>query len=129
MGDLAVKTGSREEFIDITDEVQREVQASGVGEGLCHVFVPHTTCGVTVNEGYDPAVREDVVAHLRKQVPQAAGWKHAEGNSDSHVKSVVVGPSLVLPVAGGRLRLGRWQAVFFCEFDGPRERTVWVTVR
>jgi secondary thiamine-phosphate synthase enzyme len=127
--EIPVRTNNREEMIDLTDRVQSEVERSGVTDGLCHLYVPHTTCGVTVNEGYDPAVREDVVAHLAESVPLAGEWRHAEGNSDAHVKAILVGADLTLPVSSGRLRLGRWQAVFFCEFDGPRERTLWLTVR
>jgi len=126
--ELRVPTERREVMVDITDRVQKEVGASGVAEGLCHVFVPHTTSGVAVNEGADPAVQHDFLQHLNELVPQAGQWRHAEGNSDSHIKAMLVGSSVTLPVVDGRLRLGRWQAVFLCEFDGPRERTVWVQV-
>lgn len=121
-------TSDREQMVDVTPQVEAQVGASGVREGLCHVYVPHTTCGVAVNEGADPDVQQDVLAHLRSLVPHEGSWRHVEGNSDSHLKAVLTGASAVLPVAAGRLRLGRWQAIFLCEFDGPRERTLWVTV-
>jgi secondary thiamine-phosphate synthase enzyme len=126
--ELTVPTRAREELVDVTRELQARVAESGVQTGWCHVFVPHTTCGVTVNEGADPDVRTDLLAHLRQLVPQdTPGWRHAEGNSDAHIKAVLTGCEVTLPVESGRLRLGRWQAVFLCEFDGPRERSVWVS--
>ena len=128
MRELRVPTERREQMVDITDRVQKEVVASGVSEGLCHVYVPHTTSAVAVNEGADPAVQHDFLQHLNELVPQAGEWRHAEGNSDSHIKAMLVGSSVTLPVVDGRLRLGHWQAVFLCEFDGPRERSVWVQV-
>ena len=124
-----VATERREQMVDITDRVQKEVGGSGVTDGFCYVFVPHTTSGVTVNEGADPAVQHDFLQHLNELVPQAGEWRHAEGNSDSHIKAMLVGTSVTLPVVDGRLQLGRWQAVFLCEFDGPRDRSVWVQVQ
>ena len=126
---MSVSTQRREQMIDITEQVQAEVGRSGVGDGICHLYVPHTTCAVTVNEGADPAVQHDFLNHLNVLVPQQHEWQHAEGNSDSHIKSILVGATLAVPVVNGRLRLGRWQAVFLCEFDGPRQRSVWVQVR
>jgi secondary thiamine-phosphate synthase enzyme len=123
-----VTTSRREELVDVTDQVRDAVRAAGVGEGICLVASPHTTCAVTVNEGWDPAVVSDALGHLREVVPHEAGFAHAEGNSDSHIKTMLVGTSASLPVAGGEVRLGRWQAVFLCEFDGPRERELWITV-
>jgi secondary thiamine-phosphate synthase enzyme len=128
MKKLDVSTQRREQMIDITERVQQEVDGSGVSDGICHVYVPHTTSAVTVNEGADPAVQHDFLEHLNELVPQAGQWRHAEGNSDSHIKAMLVGTSVTLPIAEGRLQLGRWQAVFFCEFDGPRDRSVWVHV-
>jgi secondary thiamine-phosphate synthase enzyme len=128
MKKLDVSTQRREQMIDITERVQQEVGGSGVSDGICHVYVPHTTSAVTVNEGADPAVQHDFLEHLNELVPQAGQWRHAEGNSDSHIKAMLVGTSVTLPIAEGRLQLGRWQAVFFCEFDGPRDRSVWVHV-
>jgi secondary thiamine-phosphate synthase enzyme len=130
---LGVSTRAREELVDVTDAVRdvvREaVRAAGIEEGVCLVFSPHTTCAVTVNEGWDPAVRGDALQLLGELVPRERDFAHAEGNSDSHIKSMLMGASALLPVAGGELKLGRWQAVFLCEFDGPRERQLWVVVR
>lgn len=126
---LRVRSGGREEMIDITERIQGAIAAADVDEGICLVYSPHTTCAVTVNEGWDPDVQADALRHLRTLVPRDAGFAHAEGNSDAHIKAMVVGAGAVLPVSGGRLRLGRWQAVFLCELDGPREREVWVQVR
>ena len=97
-------------------------------DGICHVFVPHTTAGVTINEGADPDVAHDIEAQLARMVPEDAGYAHGEGNSDSHIKTLLVGPSCIAPVRGGRLALGTWQAIFFCEWDGPRTRKIEVTV-
>ena len=128
-----MSTRAREELVDVTDAVRavvREaVRAAGVEEGICLVFSPHTTCAVTVNEGWDPAVRGDALQLLGELVPRERDFAHAEGNSDSHIKSMLMGASALLPVAGGELKLGRWQAVFLCEFDGPRDRELWITVR
>lgn len=124
---LRLQTERRTELRDITRLVDEALAAAGVGEGVCHLFVPHTTAGLTVNEGADPDVAADIVTQLGRLAPPDSGYRHVEGNADAHVKSVLAGPSLLLPVSGGRLRLGRWQAVFFCEFDGPRTREVWLT--
>jgi secondary thiamine-phosphate synthase enzyme len=115
-------------MIDVTGLVRETVRAAGVREGICLVVSPHTTCGVTVNEGWDPAVPADALSHLRAVVPREAAFSHAEGNSDSHIKTMLVGTSATLPIAGGEVQLGRWQAVFLCEFDGPRDRDLWVSV-
>lgn len=129
MTEIEVATGAREQMVDVSDELRRAVASSGVADGLCHVFCPHTTCGLAINEGDDPEVAADVLAHLSRLVPAGAAWRHAEGNADAHLKALLAGADLTLPVAGGVLRLGRWQAVFLCEFDGPRRRRLWVTVR
>jgi secondary thiamine-phosphate synthase enzyme len=126
---LRVSSRQREEMIDVTDAVRGAVRTAGVQDGVCLVFAPHTTCAVTVNEGWDPDVQADALRLVRELVPQEAEFAHSEGNSDAHIKSMFVGASALLPVAGGELRLGRWQAVFLCEFDGPRDRELWVTVR
>ena len=123
-----VTTGRRAQMVDITERVAEAVERSGVKEGVCHVFVPHTTAGVTINEGADPAVAADIESHLGELVPREAAFEHAEGNSDSHIKTVLVGPSCTAPVRGGRLALGTWQAVFLCDWDGPRTRRVEVGV-
>ena len=112
----------------MTTRVREVVRATGIADGVCLVASPHTTCGVTVNEGWDPAVPADALDHLRAVVPRAAAFAHAEGNSDAHIKTMLVGTSASLPVAGGEVLLGRWQAVFLCEFDGPRSRELWVSV-
>lgn len=125
---LQVKTARRTHLVDITPQVQGVVRESRVQSGLCHLYVSHTTAGITINEGADPDVARDIEATLDRLVPKDAGYKHFEGNADSHVKSTLVGVSQVIPVEGGRLGLGRWQAVFFCEFDGPRTREVCVKV-
>jgi secondary thiamine-phosphate synthase enzyme len=108
--------------------VAEVVSASGVAEGIAHVWCPHTTAAITVNEAADPSVARDIVAGLARMVPRDGGWQHAEGNSDAHLKAAMLGASASVPVSGGRLALGTWQGVFFCEFDGPRSRRVEVRV-
>ena len=129
MQTLSVKTSSRVEMVDITSQVAQAIRDEGVDEGLAVVFVPHTTAGVTINENADPDVARDIRRHLDKLVPPNEGYAHAEGNADAHIKSSLFGPSLVLIVSGGRPVLGTWQAVYFCEGDGPRRRKVHVAVR
>jgi secondary thiamine-phosphate synthase enzyme len=124
---IAVPTERREQFVDVTDAVMAAVGDLGLRDGAVLLHVPHTTAAVTVNEGFDPDVASDVLATLGRLVPRDAGYAHVEGNSDSHVKSILVGSSQLLPVSGGALVLGRWQRVFFCEFDGPRERELLVS--
>lgn len=126
---LTVRTNRAEELVKITDRVQSLVNDAGVEQGICTVFVPHTTAGVTINEGADPDVATDLLAALDRIVPRDLPYKHGEGNSPSHVKASLMGSSVTVIIAGGRLQLGTWQAVFFCEFDGPRQRTVWVDIR
>jgi secondary thiamine-phosphate synthase enzyme len=123
-----IRTQRRAQLLDVTDEVDREVARSGVSEGVCHVFVQHTTAGVTINEGADPDVARDIETFLARMVPKESGFRHGEGNSDSHIKTILVGPSVTAPVRAGRLALGTWQAIFLCEWDGPRKRTVEVAV-
>lgn len=123
-----VTTRRRAQLVDITECVAQVVERSGVKDGVCQVFVPHTTAGVTINEGADPAVAADIESHLGELVPKEAAFEHAEGNSDSHIKTVLIGPSCTAPVRGGKLALGTWQAVFLCEWDGPRTRRVEVGV-
>ena len=124
----AVKTGARTEIKDITAEINRLIQRAGVENGLCCLYVPHTTAGILVNESADPDVAVDIGNALDRLVPRDAGYRHYEGNADSHVKSSLVGVSETIPIEGGRLALGRWQGVFFCEFDGPRQRQVKVKI-
>lgn len=128
MESIEVKTRKRTEFIAVTREVEAVVAKSGVKDGLCSVFVPHTTAGVTINENADPTVQSDILMELNKIVPFQDGYAHAEGNSAAHVKATLVGASVQIPVADGRLALGTWQGVYFCEFDGPRSRKAFVTV-
>ena len=128
MRTLEISTSQREQLVDVTAQVREAVQAAGEREGICLVASPHTTCGVTVNEGWDPAVTADALVHLRDVVPRERAFAHAEGNSDAHIKTMLVGTSAALPVADGEVRLGRWQAIFLCEFDGPKARSVYVSV-
>ena len=123
-----VKTNRRTQLVDITERVAEAVRRSGVSDGTCHVFVPHTTAGVTINEGADPDVARDIESHLGELVPKEAAYQHAEGNSDSHIKTVLIGASCLAPVRDGKLALGTWQAIFLCEWDGPRTRSVEVRV-
>ena len=123
-----VHTRRRAQLVNITDKVSEAVERSGVREGICHVFIPHTTAGVTVNEGADPDVAADIESLLAELVPKEAAFEHAEGNSDSHIKAMLSGPSCAAPVREGKLALGQWQAIFLCEWDGPRTRRVEVGV-
>ena len=123
-----ISTKSKVELQDITSRIREIVQSSGVREGVCHVFVPHTTAGVTINEDADPDVGRDILAQLEKMVPSQGSYQHREGNAPAHIKASLVGCSQMLLVEDGRLVLGTWQGVFFCEFDGPRQRTVLVEV-
>ena len=124
-----VPTRERQQMIEITDVVRRAVQAAGVTHGMVIVFVPHTTAAVTINENADPDVKHDLLLKLSRLVPQdEPGYQHAEGNSDSHLKTAAVGTSVTVIVEAGRPMLGRWQGIQFCEFDGPRQREVWVKV-
>ncbi len=126
---LDVQTGAAVEFHEITTHVEQHVRASGVTEGLCYIFCPHTTAGLTINENADPDVRRDMIHALDRAVPlRDPAYRHAEGNSAAHVKASMMGFSAVVPVMAGRLVLGTWQGVYLCEFDGPRRRQVMVTV-
>ena len=125
---ISVKTRSRIEMVDITSSVQKEVSRIGIEDGVCVVYVPHTTAGITINEGADPAVCEDILAKLNDLVPARAGYRHTEGNSDSHIKTSLMGSSVSVIVEKGRLVLGTWQKIFLCEFDGPRSRRVYLKI-
>jgi secondary thiamine-phosphate synthase enzyme len=129
MAEFEIATKSQAQMVDVTAQVKDAVRQSGVKRGLCNVFIPHTTAAVIVCENADPDVIHDLLAHLRKLVPREAGYKHGEGNAQAHILSVMLGTSLNLPVEGGQLRLGRWQGVLFAEFDGPRRRSVVVSVQ
>jgi len=121
---FTVKTRSQTEIIDITDSVQDMLQKSSLEQGLCFVFVPHTTAAVTINESADPSVKSDMLNVINQVIPWEAGYRHMEGNSPAHIKSTLVGASELIAVEKGRLVLGTWQGIFFCEFDGPRTRKV-----
>ena len=121
---LTVKTSSATQFVDITSEVEQAVRASGLREGWCLLYVPHTTAAVTINESADPAVRADILMVLNDVIPWKANYRHLEGNSPAHIKSTLVGASEIVAVQKGRLVLGTWQGIFFCEFDGPRTRKI-----
>ena len=125
---LEVKTTQRTELVDITAEVEKLVSASGVQHGLCHLYVPHTTAGIIINENDDPDVARDIEATFDRLVPKNGPYRHREGNADSHIKSALVGVSETVPIDAGRVSLGRWQGIFFCEFDGPRHRQVRVKI-
>jgi secondary thiamine-phosphate synthase enzyme len=126
--ELSIQSHQRAELIKLDAQVEKAIGESGVQDGVCHVYVPHTTAGVTINEGADPAVAQDLLARLEHLVPRDAGYAHTEGNADSHIKATLVGSSATVLVKGGRPALGTWQSVFFCEFDGPRRRRVVVRV-
>ncbi|MDD1710286.1 MAG: secondary thiamine-phosphate synthase enzyme YjbQ [Methanoregulaceae archaeon] len=125
---LEVSTSSRTQLIDITNLVAAELSKTGVKNGTCSVYMPHTTAGLTINENADPDVARDILAGLAHLVPVTGEYRHAEGNSDAHIKASLMGFSLRVPVIDGRLALGTWQALYFCEFDGPRHRNVMVGI-
>lgn len=126
MQQFHVATTRREEFVDITPQVAQALAGLSLSEGALLVYSPHTTAGVTINEGADPDVKRDMLAHLRLLVPESPGFRHSEGNSDAHIKTSLMGPSQLIPVSAGRLALGTWQKIYLCEFDGPRRRTILV---
>ena len=123
-----IRTLSATGFTDITGEVAAILAESGITNGLCTVYVPHTTAGVTINEAADPSVRRDILTALDRLVPMEDGYTHAEGNSAAHIKAALVGASVSIPVSAGAMRLGTWQGIYLCEFDGPRSRTVHVQI-
>jgi secondary thiamine-phosphate synthase enzyme len=125
---ISLKTNRRIELLDITDKVQVIVDKSKIKEGICFVFCPHTTAGLTINENADPSVRGDIINTLNKLVPENAHYAHTEGNADSHIKSSLFGSSLTIFIEGGQLAFGTWQGIYFCEGDGPRSREVWVNI-
>ncbi len=125
---LNVKSSRREEMVDITSYVDGVIRGWGIQEGICYIYVPHTTAGVFINEHADPSVVQDIQGTLARLVPYGKGYKHLEGNADAHIKATLVGTSQMVFVRGGRLQLGTWQGIFFAEFDGPRTRRVFVKV-
>jgi secondary thiamine-phosphate synthase enzyme len=128
MDEISVKTSSHSQFIDITSKVSEVLQKTGIKDGMCTVFTPHTTAGITINENADPDVPRDIIKEMEKIVPLDAGYTHVEGNSAAHIKSSLFGCSETVIIKNGSLMLGTWQSVFFCEFDGPRNRKVWVEI-
>ncbi len=125
---LTLNTRSRTEFLDLTGEIEAAVLKSGVREGLCHLFVPHTTAALTINENADPSVKSDILMVLNKIISDQEPYRHLEGNSPAHIKASLLGPQLTLMVSGGRLVLGTWQGIYLCEFEGPRSRRLYLKV-
>jgi len=125
---LEIKTSKRNEIIDISDKIQKVISDSKIKEGVCVVYVPHTTAGIIVNENYDPSVGMDILDYLEKIAPASTRYKHTEGNADSHIKTSVVGSSATLVIEDGKVLLGNWQGIMFCEFDGPRNRNLVVKI-
>jgi secondary thiamine-phosphate synthase enzyme len=125
---LSIKTGQQTEFQDITREVEKAVSNSKISDGLAMVFVPHTTAGITINEGADPSVQEDILRTLNQVIPFKGPYRHGEGNSPAHIKASLIGSSVTVIIEAGRLILGTWQSIFFCEFDGPRTRKIIIKI-
>lgn len=125
---IDIRTDRRNQFLDISGMVQDLVSQSGVADGSAEIFVPHTTAAVTVNENADPAVQSDILDHLEKLIPRSEQFRHSEGNSDSHIKASLIGPGESILISGGKLVLGTWQGIYFCEFDGPRSRKLIVKI-
>lgn len=126
--EIAVQTNIQTQIIDITAQIQKVVRESGISEGLCCVFIPHTTAGVTINENADPSVKHDIIMELNKVIPLNDHYRHLEGNSAAHIKASIIGSSVNVPVENNNLLLGTWQGICFCEFDGPRQRNVYVKI-
>ncbi|MEE9167325.1 MAG: secondary thiamine-phosphate synthase enzyme YjbQ [Candidatus Neomarinimicrobiota bacterium] len=125
---LSVRTQNRIDFVEISDSVQKEVSKTGIKDAVVTLYVPHTTCGITINEHADPAVAEDIKHQLTELVPYQAGYRHSEGNADSHIKTSIVGSSETVIVERGKLVLGTWQGIFLADFDGPRTRKVYLKI-
>lgn len=126
--EISVRTSSRVELVDITSEVEEVISASKVESGICIIFVPHTTAAITINENADPSVQKDILYELNKLVPFNDNYSHIEGNSAAHIKSSIIGASRSIIIQDGSLKLGTWQGIYFCEFDGPRNRKVWIKI-
>ena len=123
---VSIVTSTRTEFVDITGLIKETVKENKWTDGVLYVYIPHTTAAITINENADPSVRTDILDALNKIVPYKGSYRHAEGNSDAHIKASLIGSSVMVIVEGGRLILGRWQGIFFCEFDGPRSREAYI---
>jgi len=126
--EITIQTNTQTQILDITAQVQKVVEESGIMGGLCCVFVPHTTAGVTINENADPSVKQDIVMELNKVIPFDDNYSHLEGNSAAHIKASIIGSSVNVPVKNNNLLLGTWQGICFCEFDGPRQRHFYVKI-
>lgn len=126
--ELKVKTNRREELIDVTHMIQEAVTSANIQNGIVHMHVPHTTAAITINENADPDVKRDIIYKLNKEIPKQDGYDHGEGNSDAHIKSSLFGPTLQLIIKDSKLLLGTWQGVLFCEFDGPRNRRLYLKI-
>ncbi|MCH8126532.1 YjbQ family protein [candidate division KSB1 bacterium] len=124
--EIQVNTNQQVEFVKITSQIQSLIDENNIKEEICHIFVPHTTAGITINEGADPDVVSDMTQELNKIVPFKDNYRHLEGNSAAHIKASMMGSSVSVLIQNGKLQLGTWQAIFFCEFDGPRSRRVWI---
>ncbi len=125
---INIRTNKRTEVVDITNIVQREIEKLNIKDGIVLIYVPHTTACITINESYDPAVGEDILNFLNKNIPKDGNYKHLEGNADAHIKSSLIGSSVMLILEDGKLKIGRWQGILFLEFDGPRTREIWIKV-
>lgn len=126
MKTITIETAARTEMVNITREIEKAVKESGVQDGLCYIFVPHTTAGITINENADEDVKTDIIKELNKIIPYMDDYRHIEGNSDAHMKASLMGSSVTVAVESGHLVLGTWQGIYFCEFDGPRKRRVYI---
>ncbi len=126
--EITINTNTRAQILDMTAQVQKIVSESGIAEGLCCVFIPHTTAGVTINENADPSVKQDIVMELNKVIPFDDNYSHLEGNSAAHIKASIIGSSVNIPLKNNNLLLGTWQGICFCEFDGPRTRKFYVKI-
>lgn len=123
---IEIETHKRVEFVDITSRIRRALKESGIPGGICYIFVPHTTAGITINENADPDVAADIISTLESLIPHSRNYRHTEGNADAHIKASILGSSVTVFVENNDLKLGTWQGIYFCEFDGPRRRKVWV---
>lgn len=128
MNVLSLKTHAETEFVKIEQQVQNVINESEIKDGLCCIYIPHTTAAVTINEGADPSVASDMKKELNRVVPHDNNYLHSEGNSAAHIKTTLVGPSVTIIIENGSLQLGTWQSIFFCEFDGPRNREIWIKI-
>ncbi|MEO0216864.1 MAG: secondary thiamine-phosphate synthase enzyme YjbQ [candidate division WOR-3 bacterium] len=125
---IMISTEKRCQLVDITGEIQKIINKNKIKDGVIHIFCPHTTAAITINENYDPSVQEDITNALEKLIPYRGNYSHTEGNADAHIKAAIIGSSRTLFIENGKLAFGTWQGIFFCEFDGPRTREIWVKI-